>query len=233
MDALVRRVLARHLVDDRRVSPNYSLLSTAADDRRGRGVWFVYRGGSAIARRRTAAGALRSLVAQIDVHAQPPTGITRLDAVVISDGDRVVIGPAMLRMGIAGLDARLRRTRWSVTDLPFVEIDVTGALVVPERALDADMDVIERMEGGRPPETRPVVPGRYPVAGWLSFEPFPDAPPLDRPHLVAGQMANVTNLDTVDAATALQSVTQALDGSEIAHVGSFDPVEIVSHLDAW
>jgi hypothetical protein len=227
MDGLVRALLADHLVEAVEAPPTFTLLSTASEERMGRGLWLVYRSQRQIARRRSEAGALRALLAQLEGVARAEEGrYPHLEGAVFTDGNRVAIGPPILRVEVAALKAKLRRTPWSVTDEAGVWLDDGGRAVVPERRLAVDQRVLGRLEGERAPEVTELAPGSYPVAGWLTFKPDPG---VSRAHLVASYVAGVENLDAVGA-KALVALNAAMDSADTAELETMAAAEVASHF---
>jgi len=227
MAALVRALLADHLVDGVDASPTFSLLSTASDERIGRGLWLVYRSQRLIARRRSEAGALRALLAQLEGVARAGEApYPHLEGAVFAAGERVAIGPPILRVEVAALKAKLRHSPWSVTDEAGVWLDDAGRAVVPERRLTVDERILGRLEGERAPEVPGLGPGPHPVAGWLTFKSERDA---TRAHLVASYVAAVENLDAVGA-RALTALNAAMGTADVMELETMDAAEVAARL---
>ena len=228
MDGLVRALLADHLVEDVDAPPTFTLMSTASEERIGRGLWLVYRSQRLIARRRSEAGALRALLSQLEGVARAEAGpYPHLEGAVFAAGDRVAIGPPVLRVDVAALKAKLHHTPWSVTDEAGVWLDDAGRAVVPEERLTVDGRILRQLDGERSPEMTELAPGSYPVAGWLVIAQATD--PTDGAHRVASYVASVDNLDAVGA-KALVALSVAMDSADVAELDTLEAADVAAHL---
>jgi hypothetical protein len=173
VDATVRALLARYVVDGVKAPPNYSVRigGSDAEGRGGRDLHLLYKSSTKAVRSRVPSRVLRGLVTYLASHTFTcPLDRLRTSAVaLLADGDAVLAPPFLLR-SLDVLQPRLERAGLRFVDAPFVQIDPAAAEVVVEpSALDVDDSILQALDGrfaSSDREPPAVEPGRYPLRGW-------------------------------------------------------------------
>jgi hypothetical protein len=231
IDAVLRRVLAAHLVDIE-APANFSALMA---DERARTFHFLYRASETLVRTRAAGRVLRTLIAHLSDFAVPSNPVIRLDAAaVIVDGKAIVV-PALMRAELGGLETRLNIAGMTVGDSPTLYLDPgTASVIVPEPAITVDTQALADFERSQPPtpgrELDPVLPGRYPIAAWALVTGPALIGPIGRAPAVAAVARQVANADELGAQQTLDAVADALQAVTVAGLCWLDSGGLVSQL---
>jgi hypothetical protein len=128
----------------------------------------------------------------------------------------------------ARLVPRLRAAGWEVLDVPEVDIEPEGHLVVPPLAVTLDKAALAKLPAGRFDGNRPA-PGRYRVAVWVSVaEDIPLAEGMAA--RVARVAAGVPELDPASVSPALDTIAAFLEGATWAVSPTDLPNDLVATL---
>lgn len=227
-DALVRRLLSAHVVDDEVFEPNYSLLlASSQGDAKTRPLHLLYRGSVCVARSEDPRRVLHALLGHLSGYAELTRGsLTALRATTLVLDDRAVVGPVQLRerFGPAVLDRALARAELRVADgfLSFIDIQ-TAEVVVPELALDVDWAPFEHIPSGRKPASTPAAPGRYDIAGWALFRRRQDdETPLSRAIALCAALEQVVEPYHFDGPSLLDGLAAAVRDRRIVALPWWD-----------
>ncbi|MGH9063244.1 MAG: hypothetical protein ACRD0L_04595 [Acidimicrobiales bacterium] len=223
-DALLRRVLAAHLVEGREAPPNYSVVLAGGNGARAgaggpRELSFLYRSSIAVTRTRSAGRVVRALCSFLAGHGEVARdGLLPLAGIAIV-GERAVLAPATLRnyVELAKLEGTLRRSGLRLLDAPYVTVDPgTAELVVGPPALQLDESALAGIEGdGRGAGgDGGVGPARYPIAGWGFLLSSDDPGPLTRARSVVLGMQDVLGERPLDGQKTLDALARLLAGIE-------------------
>lgn len=162
-DALLRRLLAAHVVDDPGAPANYSLQleSPAPRVARTRPLHRLFEGGRELVIDADPAHPVAALLAALEGFAPPAAEHLQVWATVLVGPGGAVLAPVEWRRRLPALWRVLRRTAWRFLDDPFATLDEWGRVVEPVPALVTDPAVLGAGAGAAPPRL-PV-----PVAAWL------------------------------------------------------------------
>lgn len=169
VDALLRQVFLDHVARDDAPAA-YSVWVNDARPRPGMPAarHAVYHGNRAAVADTCLQRVVRALWFHLAAHADErrPDRVQLTAGAVIGQG-RAVLVPSGALQRRPGLDARLRHKGAVGLDVPWVTLDAArGEVVVDPAAVDFDGAALAQL--APPPLPRAtVMPGRYPVAGWL------------------------------------------------------------------
>ena len=171
---LLDRLFPGLAVDDRRAPENYSV-ALYPDGGRSRELNLLVRGGTQLARSRSAARVLAGLLGHLSAElGERDPGLLHLATTAAVGGGRAVLLPPGLLGWLKELQPRLARLGLSVVDLPTVAVDPAGpTLVVPDPTVAHDPAVLDELDGAARlgSEAPRVRPGLYPLTGWCVAAP--------------------------------------------------------------
>jgi len=234
-DAVLRRVLAAHVVDIE-APANFSALMAGDSDPDGqvRAFNLLYRASDPLVRTRAPGRVLRTLLQHLSDFETTDATTLRVAATGFVVNGRVVVAPDGIAAEMANIETRLNAAGVQVIDAPLLYLDpASGEVVIPEPALTVDHDALADYERAHPAprrEPEPVPTGRYPIAVW-AFTVGPDQDTALRPaQAVAGAAQQVVNADGFGAQRVLDVMAGVIATTPVAGMWWNDPADLANQL---
>lgn len=170
-DALVRRMLSAHVVDDPDAPANLSVQLHPPPQRGGpEPLHRLYDGHTEVVRDRHPERILRALVGYLERFAPPDPDVLRLRAVAVRGPAGALLAPPSWRRRAPDLERRLRRVGLSVIDAPHAWLDMrTGDVLTPD-VVPVDTAALRHFGDVAAPLRRadlPISSGPYRLRGWV------------------------------------------------------------------
>lgn len=229
-----RSVLEPSIVESPNAPPNVSIAETDAGT--GRPLYYCYRSGAMLARRRSIRGAIEAAIAILGSYDQPlrddsaADQLVRVEAVAAFKGGSTTLFSPESRIALAGLIPRLRAADWRTTDEPWMLVDpASGEVVVRDRALAVNWQALQALPADRLDGMDPA-PGRYRVQAWVGFTEEGADPPgkVGRIVRVAAESPDLG----IDASAVLSAVSNMLRGAAWKMVGILDAPSLARAVGA-
>jgi hypothetical protein len=223
---MARDVFAPSLVEGVAAPPNVSVKVTEA--RAGRPLLYCYLSNMLVTRARSARRAFEAVANLLSAYPPPASGGLRLAALAAVRSEQIALLAPESWLTAPRLVPRLRVAGWQVLDVPSVELDTEGRVVIEPLAVALDRNALARVPALEADGIRPS-PGRYPVAVWVAVS---GSDPI--PQTMAGRVALVTagvpSIDAASASAVVEIATAMLKRTTWAISPSMNPSDLVATL---
>lgn len=218
LDRLVTDILHGHVVGGVTAPPNYSLRPASADGLR---YHRLFRTCETWVRTRSLHRLLYALCGFLaEYAAEQDTTAVHLEALALLRDGRAHLLPRELRP-LLPAEEWLNREGFHVLDSATAALDPhSGDLVVQKPLVDVDPDAqaaASSMEPEPDPPWRPVDPGAYPIASWVSLV-VGQAAPAGRAAVVAEANRRVRNRTAVGAQATLSTLANVVGSTRLVEV---------------